>query len=383
MRICYINPALLLRRPIAEIITRTAKTNEVGLLIPKPLFKSRDDSLHYSKLPPGVRIYTYSVIQPGGAYEWPIPVTPIFFVQLFRVFWRYDVVHMWAQFYLANFFACIFGLLFKTKLILTMDTIAGYSFSAGERYDKLFRLYYRIFGWLIFGAPEKITLYGRSLMPFARMAGIKMAKVDVIPTGIDVKKPGDGSAIRREFGIKDEKVVLYVGLLVPRKGVETLIEVIAKLKGENIKVLLVGDGPMRKEYEVIAKKKGITSKLIFTGFRKDVFDFYAAADVFFFPSRGEGLPGVLMEAMCCGLSVVTSNIPCIPDLVEDGKNGFLCKLDDNECLGARLKQLLDNPELRKKVGAAGVEKIKEFSWEQVIGKYTDMYKTLAQTVSVF
>jgi glycosyltransferase involved in cell wall biosynthesis len=375
MKICYMNPALLLRRPIAEIIERVSKEHEVGLLIPKPLGKPLDNSLHYSKLPKGVKLYTYSIIQPPGPYEWPIPITPMFFVQLFRVFWKYDIVHMWAQFYFSNIFAALFAVFFRTKLILTMDTIAGYSFSAGKAYDRAFRWYYRVFGWLIFGAPSSITLYGESLIPFAKKAGINLKKVRVISTGIDMSKQkrGDAEVVRKEFGLKDEKIILYGGLLVPRKGIETLLRTVAKIKGENIKVFLVGDGPNRKEYEDITKKLRIKDKVIFTGFRKDIFNFYAVANVFLFPSQGEGLPGVVMESEVFKLPVVTSNIPCIPDLVEDGKSGFLCEMEDVECFRARTLSLLNDPELHKRIREEAYEKIKGFEWSNVIGKYYGLY----------
>ncbi len=379
------NPALLLRRPIAQIIERVSKEHEVGLLIPKPLGKPLDNSLHYSKLPEGVKLYTYSIIQPPGPYEWPIPVTPMFFIQLLRVFWRYDIVHMWAHFYLANLFAAIFALFFRTKLILTMDSIAGYSFTAGKKYDIAFKVYYRVLGWLIFGAPAKITLYGKSLIPFAKQAGVNIKRVKVITTGIDIasKKKGDASIVKREFKLRNEKVLLFVGLLVPRKGVDTLIKTIHKLSYKNIKVFIVGDGPKRQEYEQMVNKLGLKDKFIFTGFRKDVFNFYAAADIFFFPSRGEGLPGVVMESMVSKLPVVSSDIPCIPDLVKDGKSGYLCNPEDVECFRKRLEKLLKDDKLRKRFAEEGFKIIKGFDWSRVIKHYTELYNELIQETEWF
>ncbi len=379
------NPALLLRRPISEIISEMSTEAEVGLLIPKPLGKQRDNSLHYSKLPKGVKIYTYSVVQPPGSYEWPIPVTPMFLIQLIRVFWGYDIIHMWAHFYISNLIAALFGFLFNTKLILTMDTIAGYSFSAGKSYDKAFRWYYKLFGWLIFGAPKVITLYGKSLVQYSIKAGINQKKVMVIPTGISMskKKMGQRATVRKEFHLKNEFIILYGGLLVPRKGIDTILKTVALLKQEQLILFIVGDGPNRAEYEALANQLGIGKKVIFTGFRRDIFNFFAAADVFFFPSRGEGLPGVVMESQVFKLPVVTSDIPCIPDLIEDGVSGFLCSPEDIGCFKKRILELIKNHKLRVKLREAAYEHIKQFDWSKVIGHYKKLYSEMVSDKSWF
>ncbi len=369
------NPALLLRRPIAEIIGQVSKDNEVGLLIPKKIGKPLDNSLHYSKLPNNVKVYTYSIIQPPGPYEWPIPITPMFFIQLMRVLWKYDILHMWAQFYLSNLIVALFSFFSTNKLILTMDTIAGYSFSAGKTYDNFFQWYYRLFGWVIFGAPSAITLYGKSLIPFSKKAGVPQSKLFVISTGINMakKKMGDRKKIRKEFKLKDEFIIMYGGILVPRKGIDTFLKTVAKLKNENIKVILVGDGPNRREYEKLSKKLKIEDKVIFTGFRKDIIDFYACADVFLFPSRGEGLPGVVMESQVFKVPVVTSNIPCIPDLIKDGESGFLCDMEDVNCFSKKVLELIRSHDKRVNIRDAAYKKIMLLDWSNVIGKYLDLY----------
>ncbi len=379
MRICYVNPAILLRRPIAQILQMIAKEHEVALLIPKHLGKPLDNSLHYSDLPPNVKVFTYSVIQPTFLpYEWPIPVTPMLFIHLVRVYLRYDIIHMWAHFYLVNFFCAVLGLFFKNKLILTMDTVAGYSFSAGKKYDVLFRLYYKLFGWVIFGSPARITLYGKSLIPYAKQAGIATNKVRVITTGIHVssKRIGDPVAIRKEFKLKDEKILLFVGLLVPRKGVDILLKIMCKLTIRDFKLFVIGDGPNRRRYEELAKELGLDDRVIFTGFRKDVFNFYSVSHLFVFPSRGEGLPGVIMESMVTGLPVVASKIPCIPELVKDGKSGYLCPNDDIECFKQRIEKLLKDENLRKKFSEEGFKIIQNFDWKKVIIKYRNLYKEI-------
>lgn len=405
MKICYVNPTVLMKRPVAEISSRLVqdKNNEIGLLVPKKLLHPVDESLHYSNVPHvrNVQVYTYSVITlPFLLSEWPIPITPMFFVQLFRILRRYDVIHLWVPFYISSMFLLSFkGIFFRKKrLILTMDTIPGYSFSMGFFFDFLFRWWYRLKGWLVFRIPDVIHLYGQAMVPFARQAGIPMDKIKVIPTGIDLsafsegkEKQGKGrETIRQALGIRQKEVmILFVGLLVPRKGIDTLILTIHKLRTHNlttgklnqrhaatipaIKMVIVGDGPCRQKYERMVTTLGLRDTIIFTGWRKDVHNVYKAADIFFFPSRGEGLPGVVMEAMASGLPIVASRIPGNEDLVNDGKTGYLCQPDDTLCFSSRILSLLHQPSSRRDLGSKSLAMIKEFHWSKILSQYQSLY----------
>jgi len=369
--VCYVNPTVLLKRPIAELIDRLEGKEKVGLLIPKKLFKEVDKRLHYSEVKKA-GVYTYSTVNiPFLNMEWPIPITPMFFINLVSIFFKYKNIHMWTYHYLVNLFVILGNLIFRKKLILTTDTIPGYSFSMGKVFDSLYKCYYFFLSWLMFGVPDVITVYGKSLVPYALKAGVNREKLKVIPTGIELNKFEDvKKGVKEEFDInKDKIMVLFVGLMVPRKGIDLIIKVAKRLKKKAIFVL-VGNGPSNEKYEKMAK--GI-KEMVFTGFRKDVGRFYKAADIFFLPSRGEGLAGVIMEAMTMGLPVVSSRIPCTTDLVEDGKTGFLCEKEDVSCYTDRIEKLVKDKKLRKKMGREGKKKIKEFDWDKVIDEYKGLY----------
>jgi glycosyltransferase involved in cell wall biosynthesis len=292
---------------------------------------------------------------------------------MLRVLFTYDVVHMWAHFYLSNFLFCLFSFIGRAKLIMTLDTIAGLSFKSGEPYDSLFIWYYRLLGWIIWRAPKTITLYGSSLIEFANAAGIDEKKTVVIPTGMDMHKFDCSEAdIRRELQIKDSEVMLlFMGILVPRKGVDILIKTLKQLKHRQFRMVLVGDGPSRQGFEKQARS--LKDKVIFTGFRKDVGRFLKSADVLFFPSRGEGLAGVIMEAESVGLPIVSSRIPCTIDLVKEGKNGFLCDIEDTACYAKALDRLIEDKELRARLGKASKAHILKFSWEDSLKEIKKLY----------
>jgi glycosyltransferase involved in cell wall biosynthesis len=392
-----------MKRPISEISSRLASSGfKTSILFPKKLFGKSDSSLHHSNLVEKSKTLAYSVINPPLSSEQPIPITLVFFIDAFKVLRENDVVHMWVPFYLSNTFIAVTKLLFfrKKKLILTMDTIPGYSFSMGGFMDFLFKAYYRTIGKLVFAACDKVTLYGDSFVPFAVQAGIPREKIVVTPTGVDLaedagkegramkdkraggklasKGQGKGKPsrdIRREFGIKkNEKLAVFVGLTVPRKGIDLLMDIAEKVGKEKIRFLVVGDGPGRKRYERDATRRGIGEKVIFTGFRRDVHNFYKQADLFLFPSRGEGLPGVVMEAMSQGLPIVASDIPGTRDLIENGVSGFLCPVERPECYAKAVKQLLGDQGLAEKLAANARKKIaKDYSWDKNIKGFVGLY----------
>ncbi|MBU1320888.1 MAG: glycosyltransferase family 4 protein, partial [Nanoarchaeota archaeon] len=381
LRICYVNPPVLLKRPIAEIIDKMGeKGYKISLLIPKKLFKKRDESKYYSSMIKKSKIYTYSTINPPFlSIEQPIPATLMFPVNVFKALKENDIIHMWVPYYLTSLKIILIKKIFfpKKKLILTMDTIPGYSFSMGKFWDTMFKIYNTLFGWALFGTPKIITLYGKDLVKYAEKAGAKKEKIKVIPTGIEIKKAEKKDInVRKEFGIDAKtKIVLFVGMIMPRKGIDKIIKIANKLKKEKVIFLLAGEKRYgQEEYEKTIKKLNLEKKVLFLGQRKDIRRLCSEADVFLLPAEGEGLPGVIMEAMTFGVPCVASNIPCITDLVEHGKTGFLCHPKNINDFTDKVKMIIKNDTLKDKLGKAGLKKIKEFDWKKIIVKYEKLYQ---------
>ena len=382
MKVCYINPTFLVRRPIAELIGRLSKDNDVAVFVPKRLFKKFEGKWHSDSALSKARIFSYSAVNlPFSNFEWPVPVSPMFFVNLFRVFWKYDVIHLWTFFYINSFFTLFFRLFFrKTKLILACDTFPSFSFSSGKFVDALFKVYSRLFGWFLFSVPDKVQVYGKSMIEFALKAGVKRDKIVVLPTGVNVDKFRNAVPIpRTSLGLSDDDFVLFfAGLIVPRKGIDVMLKTVKVLceKFDNVKLLLVGEGPAKKKFEKMAVSLGIEDYVVFSSWRKDIPSILKSVDVLFLPSRGEGLPGVVMEALASGLPVVASNIPCIPDLISDSVNGFLCEMDDVACFSEKIGLLIKDENLRTSFGKKAVELIKGFDWAGVVSDYVRLYEAV-------
>ncbi len=366
MKICYINPTFLIRRPIAELIDRFGDTEEVAIFVPKKPFSRIDENWHNNKSLKKAKVYSYSAVDVPGNFEWPIPVSIFFFIYLFRIFRESDVVHMWTYFYLNSFFACLFKLAFRrTRLVLSVDTFPGYSFDPGKVTTLAFKLYSSVFCRLLFGAPDRIHLYGESLKRSVRILAIPPQKIHIIPTGINVEKFSKARGSQKELGIRPgEFVLVYAGLLVPRKGIDIMLDVMREVDSK-VHLLLVGEGPNAKEYKRMAKGLNVT----FLGWRQDIPELLKASDAVFLPSRGEGLPGIVMEGMAAGLPVVASDIPCTSDLVDS--NGFLCST--KTCYVKAINKLSSNKTLAKRIGREGYEKIQGYSWDKLIPEYMRLY----------
>jgi glycosyltransferase involved in cell wall biosynthesis len=190
-------------------------------------------------------------------------------------------------------------------------------------------------------------------------------RVTTIPTGIDLTpyRQADGQAIRRRYQWDQAKVLVSVGRLAEEKNVKTLLAAVAKVMAQNdeVRLLLIGDGPQRSELEAYTRDLGIAERVRFTGRIPfdDIPAHLKAADIFCFASITETQGLVTMEAMAAGLPVVAVNATGTRDAVADGVEGLLTE-DDSEALGQALKRVLDDQSLLARLKAAAVKKAETF-----------------------
>lgn len=201
-------------------------------------------------------------------------------------------------------------------------------------------------------------------------------KVAVIPNGVDLKMfAGSNDRIMLE----GDPSVLYVGHLSGLKGVDILIQAITKLRSElpNIKLHLVGRGN-DPYFAALAKKEGIEKHVVFHGFAEHSMlpSYYRSADICVFPSRHEGFGLVILEAMASGIPVIASDIPSFREIISDGSDGRLFKLEDADALSKAVIALYQDPHLRKELSRNAFEKATRYSWENIADKYISLYKCL-------
>jgi glycosyltransferase involved in cell wall biosynthesis len=155
--------------------------------------------------------------------------------------------------------------------------------------------------------------------------------------------------------------ILYVGRLVPEKGQAVLLEAVAALagRGEDVELLLAGEGRLRPELEHEAERLGIADRVSFLGAvgQEEIRDLYERAAVFCLPSFAEGVPVVLMEAMAMGVPVVTTRIAGIPELIENGRSGLLVAPGRADELADSISRLVGDGDLRHELGRRGREAV--------------------------
>ncbi|HAP19662.1 MAG TPA: hypothetical protein DCR27_00110 [Lachnospiraceae bacterium] len=203
--------------------------------------------------------------------------------------------------------------------------------------------------------------------------------IDVIPMGCDIKKFNPLNRVHNYFGQKDKKIVLFVGRLAEKKGIEYLIEAAGDI---DARFIIVGEGPLREK--LIGQASGLADKLVFCGAKphEELAKIYASADIFVAPSvtakdgDKEGMPTTIMEAMASGIPVVASNSGGISEILKDGENGFLVAERDVAGLREKINMLVGNAELRKKLGKNARLTAEEYDYTNIARKYADAFRCL-------
>ncbi len=224
-----------------------------------------------------------------------------------------------------------------------------------------------------------------SIAKLIKTRGVE-SPIRVVPTGIDTKdfSSGNGASFRQANKISsDAFVVGHLGRLAPEKNLAYLCRAVCEfLKTErNAVFLIVGGGPSEKEIRSIFKKQKLLSRLIIPGKKTDqeLFDAYAAMDVFAFSSFNETQGMVIAEAMAAGLPVIALDASGVREVVRDGKNGFLLPAKASEAeFAARLKKIKTEKALKKQFAANAKQTARKFSTEKSAKKALEFYEEIRQ-----
>ncbi len=168
--------------------------------------------------------------------------------------------------------------------------------------------------------------------------------------------------------------ILAVGSLLECKGFDILIEACARLlqRGADFTLTIAGGGPQEASLREAVSQAGLEGRVRLTGYvtQKDLIPLYQQADLFVLPAILEmhwGIPNVLVEALACGLPVVTTALPSLPELVQDGREGLVAANRDPEDLAGKIGRLIDEPALRRAMGRAGRQRVESaFDIERTI-----------------
>lgn len=189
-------------------------------------------------------------------------------------------------------------------------------------------------------------------------------KVTVVPLGLDLQPfaevAAQDHASRNLFGLQPQHLVVTIaGRLVPIKNHKMFLQVAQKVacEMEHARFLIVGEGELRVKLEAYAQELGISDKVLFAGWHKEMRPVYAASDIVVLTSLNEGTPVSLIEAMASARAVVTTEVGGVADFVEDGVDGFYVPSGNVDAMVSRVLLLARDASMRLKMGAHGREQV--------------------------
>lgn len=214
--------------------------------------------------------------------------------------------------------------------------------------------------------------------------GLSPGRIEVIPSGIDFspfEKPSSSRDLRQEFSFGPEDYLVgMVAHLADHKGHKYLIRAskILKEQAPKIKIIIVGEGPLRMELDKEARDSKVEDIIFFLGFREDIPRILYSLDLFVLSSYLEGLGSSILDAMACGLPVVATRTGGIPEVVVHRKTGLLVSPRNPQALAKAILKLYNDRELASRLGKRGYEMVRQkFSVQSMADKMIRLYQRLA------
>lgn len=244
-----------------------------------------------------------------------------------------------------------------------------------------------LLNWIIYYPIEKICSYLTDVLITINQEDYNFAKKYmhskqinyVHGVGIDTKKFSnidiDKIKKRKELGIpKDSIMLLSVGELSSRKNHEAIIKALDKINCKDIHYCIVGRGNLQQYLIELSRDLDLDKNIHLLGFRNDINEICNVSDIFCFPSKQEGLPVALMEAMASGKPIICSNIRGNVDLVKDRHNGYLCNENSVEEFKRAIEILISNKNIQQKMAYNNKNDISRFDIKIVMEEMIKIYK---------
>lgn len=210
--------------------------------------------------------------------------------------------------------------------------------------------------------PGRIVAVSQAVRASLVAQGISEKKIVTIPNALDLSRYRAMAPAAPHEGF----VYAFAGRLIHQKGVDILLRAFAQL--EKGRLLIAGEGPDRTALEALAEELRIQERVSFVGIRHDLPEFFAEADCFVLPSRYEGLPIVLIEAMAAGKAIVVSDFGAAREVLKEGETGLIVPRENPEELARAMGRVASDAPLRQRLGEAARHAAERYSIEQHVEK---------------
>jgi len=226
---------------------------------------------------------------------------------------------------------------------------------------------------------SKVIVISEALKKFSiEIEKIRIDKIVTIRYGLDnFELRLKNENLREHLGYRDDEYIFgIIARLTEQKGHIYLLEAFKNIvkKHKKARLLIVGDGVLRKQLETIVKDDNIENFVQFLGRREDTADIYNAIDAFIHPSLWEGFGLVFLEAMSFALPVIATNVSAIPEVVEKNRTGLLVKPKNSEELFVAMEKFINDKDMAKKYGKMGKIRVKDkFNVETMVERTKEVY----------
>ena len=203
-----------------------------------------------------------------------------------------------------------------------------------------------------------------------KLYSLPEGQVPVVLNGIDLSRCQG----KTDYRLQDPVELIHVGRFYPQKNHQAILDALALLKkrGISARVRLFGEGPLMEEIRQKAQALGLAEQVVFEGITDNVFPHLNRADIFVLPSRWEGIPMTVIEAMGTGLPVIASNVGGLGDMVSPGRSGLLIEPTGQD-LAQAVEDLVKDPLLRERLGKNAREEAQAFRVEEMARRYERLY----------
>lgn len=303
-------------------------------------------------------------------YDWQALETALRLAKLIRSE-RVSIVHTFST--ASDLFGGVVAKLAGCPIVISSRRDMGFQRSA------LHRTAYRLAGGLF----DQVHAVGEQVRrTHIEQDGLDPDKVVTVYNGVDVEeidRSGTCPELSQWVRRGASHVIAYVANVRPVKAVDVLVETAAIVcrHEPQARFLVVGELRDRKylaQITEVARRMNVSDNVTFTGLRSDVSALLKACDVFYLPSRSEGLSNALLEAMACRVPCVATNVGGNPELVQDGENGYLVAVDDPEGAAQSILKLLRDPSGAVRMGQAGRRIVEtRFSVQAMMNKLLELY----------
>lgn len=301
-----------------------------------------------------------------------------FLSSLHAVFKRYDIIHYHG---IGPSFFSIIPRLFGKKILTTVHRLDW----ATEKWGKLAKIFLKVGEYVSIKIPHQTIVVSEEMKCYFKDKYNK--EVIHIPNGVELPELSPIKLIKEKYNLMGRDYILFVGRLVPEKRVDWLIKSFLSLEMsspavKDIKLVIAGESSATDKYvkrlKELSKKN---KKIIFTGYveGREKEELFSNALLLVLPSYLEGFPIVILEAKSYGICVLASNISPHRELINHDVDGILFKIDDFSDLTSKMWNLIHNPKKISAIGGKAREAIKKnLSWDEVVQKTLDVYKSVLQ-----